>query len=61
MLTLLHSFSLGASLTAGANTLDGRDFSVSLPATLPAPVVILLHGNGGTGAPMLNSVKNGLP
>lgn len=50
MLVVLSAPStLGASLTEGVHTLGGRQFRVVLPATTPAPVMIVLHGNGGTG------------
>ena len=61
MLALTHLFSVGASLTAGAHTLSGRAFEVSLPNSGSGHVLILLHGLGGTGAPMLRSVARGMP
>ena len=46
-----------ATLTAGTHTLDGREFIVhTLPAVTPAPVVIVLHGNGGIAQNDLDDV-----
>jgi len=50
-----------ADITSGAHTLSGRSFHLLVPATTPAPVLICLHGNGGTGAPMLDSVASSMP
>ena len=60
MLPLLASLSqLGATLSAGSHTLDGRGFKVHVPSVSPAPVFISLHGNGGVGN--VDPIKNGNP
>ena len=59
--TYLIATCAAADITSGAHTLSGRAFQVLVPATTPAPVLIRLHGNGGTGEPMLNSVASNMP
>ena len=50
----------GGPLTAGVHVLNGRNFTVhTLPAVTPAPVLLVLHGNGGIAANEINYIVNG--
>ena len=63
MLHFLPCVAHGVSLTAGSHTLGNRPFYVELPKASSSsgrfPVLITLHGNGGTGTPAANSMYNG--
>ena len=55
MIALLLPCVPGVDLAAGEHSLDGRDFYVTLPNTSAAlPVVIFLHGGGGSGETVAN-------
>lgn len=50
------------SLLSGAHTHGGRNFQVAVPTSVQsAPVLICLHGNGGSGAPTVDSILNAMP
>lgn len=63
MLHFLPCVAHGVSLTAGSHTLGNRPFYVELPKASSSsgrfPVLITLHGNGGTGTPAAKSMYNG--